>query len=169
MDKVTRQISGDTNKLRGDYVTMTIYFRLFIADMFPQYDKAIYIDADTVAEDDLTTLFATDLGDNLVAGVVDPVMMTYPETMNLIQRDFGIQPGKYINSGVLVMNLAHASGAFFRSVLALVEDLPLYDDCCRPGLYQCHRTTSHQIFTETLEYANRSPCGCRSWWKVDSL
>ncbi|KMO60909.1 glycosyl transferase, partial [Lacticaseibacillus rhamnosus] len=58
MDKVTRQISGDTNKLRGDYVTLTIYFRLFIADMFPQYDKAIYIDADTVAEDDLTTLFA---------------------------------------------------------------------------------------------------------------
>lgn len=106
MDKVTRQISGDTNKLRGDYVTLTIYFRLFIADMFPQYDKAIYIDADTVAEGDLTALFATDLGDNLVAGVADPVMMTYPETMTYIQRDFGIQPGKYINSGVLLMNLA---------------------------------------------------------------
>ncbi|HAJ55934.1 MAG TPA: glycosyltransferase family 8 protein, partial [Lactobacillus sp.] len=36
MDAVTKQISGDTNKLRGDYVTLTIYFRLFIADMFPQ-------------------------------------------------------------------------------------------------------------------------------------
>ena len=160
MDKVTRQISGDTNKLRGDYVTMTIYFRLFIADMFPQYDKAIYIDADTVAEDDLTTLFATDLGDNLVAGVADPVMMTYPETMTYIQRDFGIRPGKYINSGVLVMNLAQMRQEHFSDrFLHLCEDLPLYDDCCRPGLYQCHRTTSHQIFTETLEYANRSPCG----------
>lgn len=60
MDKETRQKSGDTNKLRGDYVTMTIYCCLFIADMCRQYDKAIYIDADTVAEDDLTTLFATD-------------------------------------------------------------------------------------------------------------
>lgn len=106
MDAVTQQISGDTNKLRGDYVTLTIYFRLFIADMFPQYDKAIYIDADTVADGDLAELFTTDLGDNLVAGVADPVMMTYPETIEYIQRDFGVQPGEYINSGVLILNLA---------------------------------------------------------------
>lgn len=84
MDKVSRQMCGDTNKRCGDYVTMTIYFCLFIADMFCQYDKAIYIELDTVAEDDLTTLLLTDLGDNLVLGVADPVMMTYPETMTYI-------------------------------------------------------------------------------------
>lgn len=115
MDAVTKQISGDTNKLRGDYVTLTIYFRLFIADMFPQYDKAIYIDADTVADRDLTTLFATNMGDHLFAGVADPVMMTYPETIEYIQRDFGVQPGEYINSGVLLMNLAQLRKEHFSS------------------------------------------------------
>ena len=36
------------NRLRSDYFTMTIYFRIFIPDMYPEYDKAIYIDSDIV-------------------------------------------------------------------------------------------------------------------------
>ena len=30
-----------------DYYSNTTYFRLFIADMFPEYDKVIYIDGDS--------------------------------------------------------------------------------------------------------------------------
>lgn len=29
------------NKLRCDYFTLTIYFRLFIPEMFPEYDRSI--------------------------------------------------------------------------------------------------------------------------------
>ena len=39
------------------YYTKTTYFRLFIAEMFPMYDKAIYIDSDTVVRSDISELF----------------------------------------------------------------------------------------------------------------
>ena len=33
-----------------DYYSKATYFRMFIADMFPELDKAIYIDSDTVVQ-----------------------------------------------------------------------------------------------------------------------
>lgn len=37
-----------SNRLRCDYVTLTIFFRLFIPAMFPQYSEGIYINSDVV-------------------------------------------------------------------------------------------------------------------------
>lgn len=37
-----------SNRLRCDYVTLTIFFRLFIPAMFPQYSEGIYIHSDVV-------------------------------------------------------------------------------------------------------------------------
>ena len=45
LDMITDRIE---NRLRSDYFTMTIYFRIFIPDMYPEYDKAIYIDIDII-------------------------------------------------------------------------------------------------------------------------
>ena len=39
------------NFLRADFFTMSIFYRLFIPELFTQYDKAIYIDSDTVVND----------------------------------------------------------------------------------------------------------------------
>ena len=39
-----------------DYYTCTTYFRIFIAGMFPQYDKALYLDCDTVILGDISAL-----------------------------------------------------------------------------------------------------------------
>jgi len=47
-----------------DYYSKTTYYRLFIADMFPQYDKAIYIDSDTIVLKDISTYFLHYLKDN---------------------------------------------------------------------------------------------------------
>ena len=38
----------EENKLRCDYFTLTIYYRIFIPVMFPEYDKVIYLDSDIV-------------------------------------------------------------------------------------------------------------------------
>ena len=38
------------NRLREYTFTLTIYFRIFIPVMFPQYDKCIYIDGEFVTE-----------------------------------------------------------------------------------------------------------------------
>ena len=39
------------------YYSKTTYYRFFIAEMFPQYSKAIYIDSDTVVLGDISKLY----------------------------------------------------------------------------------------------------------------
>lgn len=93
-------------KLRDDFFTLTIFFRLFIADLFPDLDRAIYLDADTVVLDDLANLYDTELGDNLIAGVPDAFALQNENTVRYVTHMVGVTPGHYLNSGVLVMNLA---------------------------------------------------------------
>ena len=49
-----------------DYYSYTTYYRLFLAEMFPEYEKALYIDSDTVVLGDISELFDYDIGDNYV-------------------------------------------------------------------------------------------------------
>lgn len=95
-----------SNRLRCDYFTLTIYFRLFIPAMFPQYDKGIYIDSDVVLTSDIAELFETDLGDNLIAACNDLSIADIPPLVAYTENAVGVKRNEYINSGVLLMNLA---------------------------------------------------------------
>lgn len=81
-----------------DYITSEMYYRYAIAELLPQEDKILYLDADLIVNRSLKTLYATELGDNYLAGVVD-----------LFAKDKGFAEkwniDNYINSGVLLMNL----------------------------------------------------------------
>lgn len=92
------------NYLRGDFFTMSIFYRLFIPDLFPQYDKAVYIDSDTVLNDDIAKLYETELGDNLIGACVDSSIQFVPKMLRYISEVLTLDPKKYINSGMLVMN-----------------------------------------------------------------
>ncbi len=94
-----------SNRLRCDYFTLTIYFRLFIPAMFPQYDKGIYIDSDVVVMDDLAELFAVDIGDNYLGACADESVSDVPPLALYMEEGIGIRRDQYINSGVLLMNL----------------------------------------------------------------
>lgn len=94
-----------SNRLRCDYFTLTIYFRLFIPKMFPQYDKAIYIDSDVVLLTDPAKLFDIELGDNLIGACVDRSVGHVPELTYYMEQAVGVPKDQYINSGVLLMNL----------------------------------------------------------------
>ncbi|MGN1300727.1 MAG: glycosyltransferase, partial [Clostridia bacterium] len=50
-----------------DYYTNTTYFRLFLPDLYPQYDKVLYLDSDIIVLGDISELYNTDMGTNLVA------------------------------------------------------------------------------------------------------
>lgn len=95
----------EENRLRCDYFTLTIYLRLFIADMFPEYDKAIYIDSDVVVPGDISLLYNHDLGDNIFGACTDLSIQEIPELVNYIENAVGVSKKEYINSGVLLMNL----------------------------------------------------------------
>ncbi|MBO5358850.1 MAG: glycosyltransferase family 8 protein [Clostridia bacterium] len=94
-----------SNRLRCDYFTLTIYFRLFIPAMFPQYDKGIYIDSDVVFTDDIAKLFDTDIGENLIGACNDLSIADITPLVAYTENAIGVKKEEYINSGVLLMNL----------------------------------------------------------------
>lgn len=94
-----------SNRLRCDYFTLTIYFRLFIPAMFPQYDKGIYIDSDVVLTDDIAKLFDIDIGDNYIGACNDLSIADIPPLVAYTENAIGVKAKEYINSGVLLMNL----------------------------------------------------------------
>lgn len=94
-----------SNRLRCDYFTLTIYFRLFIPAMFPQYDKGIYIDSDVVLTDDIAKLFDINIGDNYIGACNDLSIADIPPLVAYTENAVGVEKHEYINSGVLLMNL----------------------------------------------------------------
>lgn len=94
-----------SNRLRCDYFTLTIYFRLFIPKMFPQYDKAIYIDSDVVVNSDIAELFSVDIGNNLIGACADTSVAQVPQLVNYMENAVGVPKEEYINSGVLLLNM----------------------------------------------------------------
>ena len=94
-----------SNRLRCDYFTLTIYFRLFIPSMFPQYDKGIYIDSDVVLTDDIAKLFDIDIGENYIGACNDLSIADIPPLVAYTEKAVGVNAKEYINSGVLLMNL----------------------------------------------------------------
>lgn len=93
------------NLLRCDHFTLTIYFRLFIPSLFPEYNKGIYIDSDVVLTEDIAHLFDIDLGDNLIGACRDTSITHIPPFVNYTRDAVGVESDSYINSGVLLMNL----------------------------------------------------------------
>ncbi|MDF7637893.1 glycosyltransferase family 8 protein [Lactobacillus sp. ESL0791] len=122
-DKLVKPIENrQENYLKADFFTMSIFYRLFIPDLFPEYDKAIYIDSDTIINDDIAKLYDTGLGNNLFAASMD-TSIQYVEKMQLyIKNVLALDPKKYINSGVLVLNcLAFRNEHFVDHFFDLLE------------------------------------------------
>lgn len=87
-----------------DYYSKTTYFRLFIAEMFPQYDKAVYIDSDTIVLGDISKFFEHDLKDNYVGACHDLVMMQTEVYGNYVEKVMGIDRNNFFNAGHLLIN-----------------------------------------------------------------
>ena len=89
-----------------NYFSNTTYFRLFIPELYPEYDKAVYIDSDTVTLADIADLYNTDMGDNLSAGIPDGAVQAIPVFQEYVEKVVGvIDYNNYFNAGIIVMNL----------------------------------------------------------------
>lgn len=86
------------------HLTAPAYFRLKLPDLFPELDRIVYLDVDTVVESDLSALFEQDVDDVYVAGVPAAVYHLRPDE---VAQKMGLPSfDRYINSGVMLMNLA---------------------------------------------------------------
>ena len=103
---VSKRIEEIINVLHcRDYYTPAIFYRLFIPDLFPQYDKAIYLDCDTVLCEDIAQLYDIDIKENLIGAVADEAVAGVAAFRAYTKKVLGILAEKYFNSGVITLNL----------------------------------------------------------------
>ena len=109
--------------IKRGHLTRSAFLRLLIPGLFPEEDRAIYMDCDMVVMDDLTPLQRVDLGRNLIAAVAcaSPDAIEVEATGHVI--------GSYVNSGLLVMNLTE-----WRAEDAAAACVALLSDPGRPLL-----------------------------------
>jgi lipopolysaccharide biosynthesis glycosyltransferase len=94
-----------SNHRFGAFSSLTIYFRLFIPALFPQYDKGIYLDSDIVVPGDISRLWEEQLGNNLIGACADYSIQHIAPFMHYIDEYVGVDHRNYVNSGVLLLNM----------------------------------------------------------------
>ena len=104
-ENVSEYLDAISHKLPiRDYYSKTTYYRLFIAEMFSQYDKAIYIDSDTVVCGDIIELFDTDIGDCYVGACHEQAMVQTDEYGTYAEKVVGVSRHNFFNAGMLLIN-----------------------------------------------------------------
>ena len=89
-----------------DYYSKTTYFRLFIPNLYPQYNKVLYLDSDVVVLGDISKLYNVELENNLVAAAPDDVIQTNKVFQEYAEKVVGVADYRnYFNAGILLMNL----------------------------------------------------------------
>lgn len=92
------------------YFSKEMYLRLFIPEVLADYNKAIYLDCDTIVQADVSELYNIDIEDNYICASRDYNSIVniayYPKVNYYFTQMLGFKTMEnYINSGVLLMNL----------------------------------------------------------------
>lgn len=102
---VSKQLAQIEKKIAlRDYYSATTYYRLFIADMFPQYDKVAYIDSDTIVLKDIAGFVDYDLEDNYIGAIRDQLVAQTDTYGEYAEKVLGLSREAYFNAGVVLIN-----------------------------------------------------------------
>ena len=105
MGECVADIESNLNASLRDYYTISIFYRLFIAKLYPEYRRAIYLDCDLVVIGDISKLYNIDTEGNIFGVVVDDVIASNPKFREYARLGVGVDDNKYFNSGMLLMDL----------------------------------------------------------------
>lgn len=166
-EDVTSYMQSISDKLPiRDYYSKTTYYRLFIAEMFPEYTKAIYIDSDTVVQGDISKLYHTDIGDSYLGACHEQAMVQVDEYGTYVEKVIGISRHNFFNAGVLLINCEQFR---LRAVLdKFIEYLHIYNFVvtqdedylnliCKDHVYWLDQRWNTEIFGE-IPYPIEEAC-----------
>ncbi len=128
----------ERNKLPSNAGLVTFY-SVFIPEIFPSYEKAIFLDADLIIEKDVADLYRIDMEDKAFAGALDFQMINAVQS-NALNKEYPIREYfnnilkldcfNYINTGVFLVNISKLKEKnFFQRALDFIKDtVILYPD-----------------------------------------
>ena len=104
-DDVTSYLQSISSQMPiRDYYSKTTYYRLFIAEMFPELNKAIYIDSDTVVQGDISEFFDFDIDNYDLGACHEQAMVQEDAYGTYVEKCLGIDRNSYFNAGILLIN-----------------------------------------------------------------
>ena len=149
-----------------DYYSKTTYYRLFIAEMFPEYEKAIYIDSDTIVQGDISELYAIDIGDNYLGGCHEQAMVQVDAFGTYAEQVVGVSRHNFFNAGMIVINCEQfrEHGVLDRFIeylhdynFVVTQDEDYLNLICKDRVYWLDQRWNTEIFGEIaypIEEAN---------------
>ncbi len=104
---ISKNVENIKSRFKNVYhFSVVTYYRLFIASLFPQYDKILYLDCDLVVLGDISELYHIDLGENILGAAPEQFVRSTEKFRRYAKEALGLDPDRYVNAGVLVINLA---------------------------------------------------------------
>ncbi|MBZ7984107.1 MULTISPECIES: glycosyltransferase family 8 protein [unclassified Campylobacter] len=101
LDNNLKEKLKDCNEYCGDS-SLSTYYRLFISDIFTNFQHIIYLDADTVVLDDISKLYKKCDDNYLFAACVDNKYSCY---MKRVSKITPFQINSWFNAGVMIFNI----------------------------------------------------------------
>lgn len=98
--EITREMAGVDGFSSDNHLTVEATYRFLIPELFPQYEKVLYLDCDMVMLSDVAELLHYDLGE-AVMGVASAV--TRPDWAVDTCQNLEVEMKDIFNSGVLVI------------------------------------------------------------------
>ena len=93
-------LEGISKNSTTGYLSVTSYYKIVLPSLLPNVDKIIFADGDMINLADLSEMYSIKFKENMYfCGITD-----YIDHLNQL-REVGLSSDKYINAGVLLMNL----------------------------------------------------------------
>lgn len=122
---VSRQMyfppDGANTKCRFSYMAL---MRAVLADIFPQYDKVLSLDIDTIVTGDISWLWDINLDGYYFAACPEPT--SKKGERNQKNARFYYMQDEYYNVGVAMYNLKMLRGAVTKKVVRMLNEEPFY-------------------------------------------
>lgn len=153
----TRNLSGQTafRPTGPNFTSKWTYMsmmRVLLPSLLPDLDRVLYLDIDTIVEEDVSELWELPLDDYYFAAVREPAKS---------HGDF-----VYINAGVMMMNLEKMRDGLAKEIVRLLnrsfyacKEQDLYSELCQgkflllPGDYNVSDFTDKPEHTKIMHYA----------------
>ena len=91
-------------------INITTYFRLFIPEIFKNFNKVLYLDSDIIICEDVAELYNTELKNNLIGAALDTgIQYTYRYNSSFVKYSAEVLQLKnyhnYFNAGITLFNV----------------------------------------------------------------
>lgn len=121
---VEKEIKKMESKLPvGYFYSSATYYRVLIPNLYPEYNKVLYLDADIVILEDVAKLYNTNIENYLLGCMPEPWIRKIKEFRVYAEKILGLSSyKKYFNAGIILMNLKELRAMNFEDVfLHLLE------------------------------------------------